>query len=65
MTKVIRPATDERGGCKQTHPEDTNADLWIEAWIGEQTAGIREGVEPMALGVLSNLSAIYAENNLS
>src|SRR5208337_5580985 len=27
--------------------------------------GIREGVGPMALGVLNNLSAIYAENNLN
>src|ERR1039458_7228463 len=27
--------------------------------------GIREGVDPMALGVLNNLSAIYAENNLN
>jgi flagellin len=27
--------------------------------------GIREGVRPMALGVLNNLSAIYAENNLN
>src|SRR5579863_2669590 len=27
--------------------------------------GVRKGVDPMALGVLNNLSAIYAENNLN
>jgi flagellin len=30
-----------------------------------QARGIQEGVNPMALGVLNNLSAIYAENNLN
>jgi flagellin len=66
MTKVISARTDEGGGCEQTHPEDSGAeDLQIKAPHDGQAHGIRKGVDPMALGVLNNLSAIYAENNLN
>ena len=66
MTKVISAWTDEWGGCKQAHPDGTAASA------DERSAGGLEGSKasekelvPMALGVLNNLSAIYAENNLN
>ncbi len=62
MTKVIPHLPDERGGCSKALTQE-----WEPAKLFEpqRAIGIREGVGPMALGVLNNLSAIYAENNLN
>jgi flagellin len=66
MTKVILAGTDETGGCEQAHPEDADAEKFqSKRRTMGSLHGIREGVDPMALGVLNNLSAIYAENNLN
>jgi len=65
MTKVILRRSDETVGCEQTHPED--AAVGIDegpARLAGHTASEKELI-PMALGVLNNLSAIYAENNLN
>ncbi len=66
MTKVIPARTDEGGGCEQTHPKDAVAELSrsMRRTMGKHTASEKELI-PMALGVLNNLSAIYAENNLN
>src|SRR5215469_4934130 len=50
MTKVIQGGSDEVGGCRRAR---------IERRASEKE------FSPMALGVLNNLSAIYAENNLN
>ena len=66
MTKVIFPGTDERGGCRNVPPENWRP--WKEhssnGGVAGSTASKKE-LNPMALGVLNNLSAIYAENNLN
>jgi flagellin len=66
MTKVISAGTDETGGCEHTHPEDADAGAFQSKrrTMGRQTSSEKE-LNPMALGVLNNLSAIYAENNLN
>jgi flagellin len=66
VTKVISGWSDEGGGCKKAHPEEPES--LAERKMHRQAmrdSMHQEGVPSMALGVLNNLSAIYAENNLN
>jgi flagellin len=66
VTKVISGCSDEGGGCKKAHPEEPES--LAEGKMHRQAKRDSmhlEGVPSMALGVLNNLSAIYAENNLN
>jgi flagellin len=67
MTKVILPGSDEMAGCNNALPKVAEA-------LADRKNGCRQGASymaskkeliPMALGVLNNMSAIYAENNLN
>ncbi len=66
MTKVILGRSDERGGCRNVPPNDSETpkeDLKLRGRADSKAS--KKELSPMALGVLNNLSAIYAENNLN
>jgi flagellin len=66
VTKVIFSRTDERGRCKNAHPETAEGRRNERCFAGHGAIqGIKKELPSMALGVLNNLSAIYAENNLN
>jgi flagellin len=66
MTKVILSWTDERGGCKNAPPEVDKASKKRKTDRRAESDSMHpKGAPSMALGVLNNLSAIYAENNLN
>ena len=67
MTKVISALSDEPGGCKgafRQRADSRRREKLHQAQRRKQQASGKEQC-PMALGVLNNLSAIYAENNLN
>jgi flagellin len=61
MTKVISAGTDEGGGCRKPIRKQRRP---AESKMRRGKASKKE-LSTMALGVLNNLSAIYAENNLN
>jgi flagellin len=66
VTKVISDCSDEGGGCKKAHPEEPESLAERKTHRQAKRDSMhQEGVPFMALGVLNNLSAIYAENNLN
>jgi flagellin len=67
MTKVIFAITDEGGGCKEAQPEvlEGLTDGKKHRRARARKKASEKELNPMALGVLNNLSAIYAENNLN
>ena len=66
VTKVILPGSDEVSGCNKAHPVVAGSvgQRCFRRARARRTASEKES-NPMALGVLNNLSAIYAENNLN